>query len=139
MGEIAFLSGRPQGLTQVRQISATLAESSGMVRASFPSSASFSPLAYLPQAAGIATARQLGGGVFEQLIAGRMLNVWVYLALMAAAAWVVPCGRRLLVLFARPPRRCIWRPLSVPTRSTLRYRPCSLPGASGCALMRQAV
>ena len=87
-------------LTQVRQISATLAESSGMVRASFPSSASFSPLAYLPQAAGIAMARQLGGGVFEQLIAGRMLNVWVYLALMAAAAWVAPCGRRLLVLFA---------------------------------------
>lgn len=86
-------------LSQVQQVSATLAESSGMVRASFPSSASFSPLAYLPQALGIATARQLGGGVFEQLIVGRILNLWVYLALMGATAWLAPCGRRLVVLF----------------------------------------
>ena len=48
-------------LTQARQVSAALAKSGGMVRASFPSSASFSPLAYLPQAFGIAVARQLGG------------------------------------------------------------------------------
>ena len=87
-------------LSQARQVSAALADNEGMARASFPSSASFSPLAYLPQASGIAVARHLGGGVFEQMIAGRMANLLAYVALMAAAAWVAPCGRRLMVMLA---------------------------------------
>ena len=71
-----------------------------MATASFPSSASYTPLAYLPQALGIAAARTLGGGVLPQMIAGRIANLLVYLALIAIAARVSPCGRRLLLVLA---------------------------------------
>lgn len=95
-----FQSASAFSLSQARQVSAALESSQGMVRASFPSSATFSPLAYLPQATGIAAARHWGGGVFAQMIAGRMANLLVYLALMASAVWMAPCGQRLLVLLA---------------------------------------
>lgn len=95
-----FQNASAFSLSQARQVSAALENSQGMVKASFPSSATFSPLVYLPQATGIAAARQWGGGVFEQMIAGRMANLLVYLALMASAVWVAPGGRSLLVLLA---------------------------------------
>ena len=85
-----FQNASAFSLSQARQISAALENSPGMAKASFPSSATFSPLVYLPQAAGIAVARQWGGGVFEQMIAGRMANLLVYLVLMASAIGVAP-------------------------------------------------
>lgn len=88
------------GLSQVRQLSASLKTTTGMATASFPSSASYSPLVYLPQALGIAAARTLGGGVFPQLIAGRIANLLIYLTLVAVAVRVAPCGRRLLLVLA---------------------------------------
>ena len=95
-----FQNASAFSLSQARQISAALENSPGMAKASFPSSATFSPLVYLPQAAGIAVARQWGGGVFEQMIAGRMANLLVYLVLMASAIGVAPRGQPLLVLLA---------------------------------------
>ena len=95
-----FQNASAFSLSQARQVSAALESTEGKVRASFPSSATFSPLVYVPQAAGIAAARQWGGGVFEQMIVGRMANLLVYLALMASAVWMAPGGQRLLMLLA---------------------------------------
>lgn len=95
-----FQNASAFSLSQARQISAALENSPGMAKASFPSSATFSPLVYLPQATGIAVARRWGGGVFEQMIAGRMANLLVYLVLMASAIGVAPRGQPLLVLLA---------------------------------------
>lgn len=74
--------------------------SEGRTSASFPSTASFAPLAYLPQAAGIAVARGLGASTFAQLVAGRIANLLAYLALMAAAVRLAPMGQRVLLAVA---------------------------------------
>jgi uncharacterized membrane protein len=51
----------------------------------FPSAASFSPIAYLPQAFGIALARLIGANVFVQVVMGRIAALVSYFA----AAWAV--------------------------------------------------
>jgi uncharacterized membrane protein len=95
-----FENSQTFSLSEARQAAEALASSEGRTPASFPSTASFTPLAYLPQAAGIALARGSGGNVFAQLMAGRIANLVVYLGLIAAAARLVPRGQR---------RRCTWR------------------------------
>jgi uncharacterized membrane protein len=87
-------------LSQVKRLSDDLQEKHGVSEASFPSSASFSPLAYLPPALGIAGARTFGGGVLTQMIGGRIANVLIYLACIVAAMYLAPYGRRLLLLLA---------------------------------------
>jgi uncharacterized membrane protein len=85
------------GLSEARQAAAALPRDGGSSAASFPSTASFSPLAYLPQAAGIATARAAGADVFAQLMAGRIANLIAYLSLIGLAVRLAPCGSRLLL------------------------------------------
>ena len=88
------------GLSEARQAAKALPRDDGLIAASFPSTASFSPLAYLPQAAGIALARTAGADVFAQLMVGRIVNLFVYLSLIALAVRLVPCGKRLLLALA---------------------------------------
>lgn len=59
----------------------------------FPSSASFAPLAYLPQAAAVAAARAAGLGPLGQMQAGRFGNLAVYVLMVAAILRMLPAGR----------------------------------------------
>jgi len=95
-----FETSSPFSLSEARSTAAGFAKAQGRSAASFPSTASFAPLAYLPQAAGIAAARALDGSVFAQLIAGRIANLAAYLLLIAAAVWLVPFGQRTLLALA---------------------------------------
>ncbi len=61
--------------------------------ASFPSTASFSPLAYLPAALGIDAARLLHLGLLSQVRAGRLGNLSAYLLLVWAVLRVLPLAR----------------------------------------------
>ena len=88
------------GLREARQAADAFSRSGGLSTASFPSTASFSPLAYLPQAAGIAVARAAGANVLVQLVAGRIANLLVYLSLIALTVRLVPCGQRVLLALA---------------------------------------
>lgn len=63
----------------------------------FPSSASFAPLAYVPQAAGVAAARAAGLGPLGQMQAGRAGNFAVYALMVVAILRALP-GARVAVL-----------------------------------------
>jgi hypothetical protein len=72
--------------------------------APFSSTAVFSPLAYLPQAVGIALARFRGGDLLTQVHAGRLLNLAGYLALLWLAATVIPFGGLVLIALLTGPQ-----------------------------------
>ena len=69
----------------------------------FPSSASFAPLAYLPQAAFTATARAWGLGPIDQAHAGRIGNFVVYGLMILAILRTLPGGRLVLLALALSP------------------------------------
>jgi uncharacterized membrane protein len=69
----------------------------------FPSTASFSPLAYLPQALGIRVAKELGLGPLGQMRAGRLLNFLAYLGMVFLIWRWLPAGRRTFLLLASFP------------------------------------
>jgi uncharacterized membrane protein len=69
----------------------------------FPSTASFSPVAYIPQAAGIALTRAVGGNLFTQIIVGRLANLLAYFSLIAAAFRILPDARYIFVALASLP------------------------------------
>lgn len=69
----------------------------------FPSSASFAPLAYLPQAAGVAAARAAGLGPLGQMQAGRAGNLAVYGLMIAAILRALPGGRVAVLALALSP------------------------------------
>lgn len=71
---------------------------SGWVSVPFPSTAAFSPLAYLPQAAGIAAAAWAGFDLMAQTYAGRLANLVCYLGLLGLIVHLLPCGRRGVLL-----------------------------------------
>jgi hypothetical protein len=60
---------------------------------SFPSTASFSPVAYLPSALGIEVARALRLDLLQQFRAGRLANLGAYLVLVWCIVLVLPVGR----------------------------------------------
>jgi hypothetical protein len=69
----------------------------------FPSTASYSALAYLPQAAGILIARTAGGDLLTQFYSGRVVNLLVYLLLVACAVWMMPFGgMAMMALLVNP-------------------------------------
>lgn len=69
----------------------------------FPSSASFAPLAYLPQAAGVAAGRAAGLGPLGQMQAGCVSNVAVYALMVAAILRALPGGRVAVLALALSP------------------------------------
>ncbi|MBY3757649.1 DUF2142 domain-containing protein [Azospirillum formosense] len=69
----------------------------------FPSSASFAPLAYLPQAAFTAAARAWGLGPLDQMHAGRIGNAVAYGLMVMAILWALPGGRLIFTALALSP------------------------------------
>ncbi|MGR0185221.1 DUF2142 domain-containing protein [Azospirillum aestuarii] len=69
----------------------------------FPSSASFAPLAYLPQAAFTAAARAWGLGPLDQMHAGRIGNAVAYGMMVLAVLWALPGGRLVFAGLALSP------------------------------------
>ncbi|TWA70308.1 putative membrane protein [Azospirillum brasilense] len=69
----------------------------------FPSSASFAPLAYMPQAAFVAAARAWGLGPLEQAHAGRIGNFAVYGLMILAILRALPGGRLVFLALALSP------------------------------------
>lgn len=69
----------------------------------FPSTATYAPLAYLPQAAGIAVARALGLPPLDQMHAGRIGNLLVYGLAVAAVVAALPAGRLVALAIALSP------------------------------------
>ncbi|ALJ39554.1 DUF2142 domain-containing protein (plasmid) [Azospirillum brasilense] len=69
----------------------------------FPSSASFAPLAYLPQAAFTAAARAWGLGPLDQMHAGRIGNAVAYGMMVLAVLWALPGGRLVFAALALSP------------------------------------
>ncbi|KAA0677134.1 DUF2142 domain-containing protein [Azospirillum brasilense] len=69
----------------------------------FSSSASFAPLAYLPQAVAVAVARAAGLGPLGQMQAGRFGNLAVYGLMVAAILRALPAGRVAILALALSP------------------------------------
>ncbi len=90
----AIASGAPMSVAELAALSEGLSQAPRRpVVVSFPSTASFSPLAYLPAASGIVAARMLHLGPLSQLHAGRLANLLAYLTLVWCVVRVLPLGR----------------------------------------------
>lgn len=90
----AIAAGAPMSVAELSALSDRLSRMPrGSVMVSFPSTASFSPLAYLPAALGIDAARALRLGPLSQLRAGRLANLLAYLLLVRGVVRVLPLGR----------------------------------------------
>ena len=72
-------------------------------RAPQPLPSLYSPLAYVPQAAGVALARALGLPIVAYVYAGRLANLAAFLALTALALRAAPAHRTTLLLVALLP------------------------------------
>ena len=87
-------AGTPMSVSALSALSGQLRQAPrGSAIVSFSSTASFSPLAYVPAALGIAAARGLHLGLLSQLHAGRVANLLAYLLLVWGVVRVLPLGR----------------------------------------------
>jgi hypothetical protein len=94
----------PVGMSEALRVATQMQTESGRrVAAAFPSTASFSPLAYVPQAVGVAAARAVGANVLVQILAGRIANLAVYLGVVALTLRVLPLGRLTFLAVAFVP------------------------------------
>ncbi|WP_419728809.1 DUF2142 domain-containing protein [Lichenicola sp.] len=107
--DAAIAATQPLSVAGLHALSDQLAASpapqgkSGRPVVSFPSTASFSPIAYLPSAAGILVARVLRLGPLEQMHAGRLANLAGYLGLVWCVVLILPVGRlAVLALLTMP-------------------------------------
>ncbi len=90
----AIAAGAPMSVAELAALSERLSQAPrSSVLASFPSTASFSPLPYLPAALGIDAARMLHLGLLSQLHVGRLANLLAYLVLVWGVVRVLPLGR----------------------------------------------
>ncbi len=69
----------------------------------FSGAAFYSPLPYLPQAAGIAVARAAGAGPLDLLYAARLINALSAIAVLTIAVALLPFGRPLLAFVGLQP------------------------------------
>jgi uncharacterized membrane protein len=69
--------------------------SSERVVVPFSSTATFSPLAYLPQALGVLVARSVGANLLIQVLAGRLFNLAAYISMLAIIARTLPVGNAI--------------------------------------------
>jgi uncharacterized membrane protein len=65
---------------------------------SFPTTASFSPVAYLPQAAGIAVAHAFDANIVGEIFAGRIANLVAFFCLTGLACRLLPAGRYIFLV-----------------------------------------
>lgn len=89
----SIAAGRPLDLAALHDLSRSLATTpSGLTMSSFPSTASFSPVAYLPAAIGIGAARLFHLGPLPQIQAGRLAGLATFLLLVWCIARLLPAG-----------------------------------------------
>ncbi len=100
----AIVAGQPISIPGFVALSARLSRlPPSTAVSSFPSTASFSPVAYLPAALGIVAARSLHLGLLSQFHAGRLANLIAYLLLCRGVARMLPVGGlAALVLLTGP-------------------------------------
>lgn len=99
-----ILSATPTTLGEAwAQAGHLAASATGTQVVAFPSSASFSPLAYLPQAAGIALAKALGANPLAQLWAGRTVNLVGYLGMVWLILRTLPAAHQAFLIIALLP------------------------------------
>ncbi|MGI4745291.1 MAG: DUF2142 domain-containing protein [Janthinobacterium lividum] len=101
----SIASGSPMSVSEARSLSDPLRAEhlQNQQPVSFPSTGSFSPIAYLPSAIGIVLARSLGLGLLEQFHAGRVANLAAYLLLIWFVVLILPTGRLVaLALLTMP-------------------------------------
>ncbi len=92
--DAAIAAGAPIPVDGLAALSRRLSQAPrDPVLVSFPSTASFSPLAYVPAALGIGAARMLHLGLLSQLHAGRLANLLADLLLVWCVVRVLPLGR----------------------------------------------
>ena len=95
-----FLELQPLKLADVWSHAGELAAGSAETAVvPFSNTATYSPLAYLPQAAGVFLARSVGANVLIQVLAGRLFNVAAYISMLAPAnaATATPISPRRIV------------------------------------------
>lgn len=59
----------------------------------FPSTASYSPVPYIPAAIGLLLSHAVGASLLTQFVAGRIANLLVYVLVVAAICLTLPVGR----------------------------------------------
>jgi hypothetical protein len=69
----------------------------------FSNYATFSPLAYLPQATGVWLARSLGANPLLQVLAGRLANLTAYIGMVAFIVRTLTAGRAIFLALALTP------------------------------------
>ncbi len=97
----------------------------------FPSTASFSPIAYLPAAVPLFAARHLHLEPLTQVAFGRLGQLCVYILLVAATVWTLPAGRLVAAAVLTMPTSSTLQAASAATRSTSASCPCWLRRACG--------
>ncbi len=87
-----FARRQPIDPAASREASRTMAAQTEPRIADFSAAAVYSPVAYLPQAAGVLLARLGGGDLLARFGAGRIANLVVYLLLVGLLVWIAPVG-----------------------------------------------
>ena len=91
----------PFGISEATAVARQLkTRSEQEVLAAFPSTASYPPLAYLPQALGVGIAQAAGADPLGQIVAGRIANLAAYLGVIALALRALPAGRLTFLAIA---------------------------------------
>ena len=89
-----FEKSRPIAKHDAQAVSASLSAKPAQNSViSFPSTASFSPIAYLPAAIPLFAARHLHLPPLTQVAVGRIGQLCFYILLIAATLWILPAGR----------------------------------------------
>ena len=87
-------SHRRAGVAEAQDVARFVAgQQPGRLLESFPSTASYPPLPYLPAAAGLVVARVLHADPLTTLYAGRLASLLGYLLMLAAVVAMLPVGR----------------------------------------------
>lgn len=71
--------------------------------ASFPSTASYPPLPYLPAAVGLAASEAIGAAPAQSFLAGRLASLLAYVGLLAVLLAILPFGRLGVLLVLSTP------------------------------------
>jgi uncharacterized membrane protein len=101
--DIRFHIERKQDLRSVMSLVGMRLDRDDRIFVHFPGSAKYTPVSYLPQAAGIALGRVVGGSPVVLSYFGRGANLFVWLLLTFLAVRATPVAKWLFVLLALTP------------------------------------
>lgn len=79
------------------KLSAAAAPAGSRSFTSFPNTAMYSPVPYLPQAVGILVGRLFGGNLWVQFYLGRLMNLFMWLCIAVASVRLLPIRRWAIV------------------------------------------